>query len=280
MATAMTPKTPLRLANCLVGVQAMALKDHLRADFSGTLQCLSAMGYREIELCSFKGFAGDALRGDFGHLADVPASEIRRWIDNSGMIVRSCQFKPFEFDDTHIDATLKFSASLELHYLVLMDVYFNTPDWQPSFAMLNAYSQRVKREGFQLALHTGNDFWIERDGKTPFAAMLPSVPAENCVIQLDLSAALLCGVDAGQCLALNPGRFFSVHLRDGKKPAVPVRYLPALPLGQGDIDLKSVIAGARSADLKSYIVEMVVLPPLDSIDAFKESADFIRNMDS
>jgi len=267
---------PLALFNNPVGFQALPVRVQLARDLPGTLNLLGAMGYREIELCSFKGFAGDPLRGDFGRLADVKAMEVRRAIADSGMTARSCHFKLAEFEDTRISATLEWAAALGLTYLVITDFQFVSEEWQQTFDRTNACGERLRMDGFQLAIHTTVDIWKRQDGESAFATMLREVEPENCVYQLDLSTTLMNGIDAGQCMESHPGRFFSLHLRDGRKPPEPVRYLPALPLGQGGIDFKRVLVGAKAAGVRSYIVEMTVMPPEDSILAYQKSADFIR----
>lgn len=269
---------PLSLYGTAVAFQAFGLKSELQEDFSGTLSRLARIGYSEVELCSFKGFAGDTLRGDFGELANLEASEIRRDLADAGLIARSCQFKPAELEEPTIGATMEWAAALEIKYLALLDVYFAKQDWQSTFAFLNSRGERLRTHGFQLALHTGNDFWTQRDGETALDAFLREVSVENCSIELDLSATLFNGIDAGECMAAHPGRFCALHLRDGKKPAESARYIPSLPLGQGEIDFQSVLAGARKSGVANYIVEMAVFPPVDPIEALDQSANFIRNL--
>ena len=274
-----TPKLkPLSLCGTAVAFQAFGVKSELQKDFSGTLKQLGGMGYSELELCSFKGFAGDTLRGDFGELAKLEASCIRTELADAGLTARSCQFKPAELEQSRIDATLEWAATLGIKYLALLDIYFADREWQPTFDFLNGCGEHLRTHGFQLAVHTGNDFWARRNDETAFNAFLREVPPENCSIELDLSATLLNGIDPGECMSSNPGHFCAVHLRDGKKPTEPVRYIPSLPLGLGDIDFERVLAGARKAGVTNYIVEMAVFPPVDPMDAFQKSADFIRTV--
>jgi sugar phosphate isomerase/epimerase len=195
------------------------------------------------------------------------------------MTARSCHFKLAELEDTRISVTLEWAAALGLTYVVITDLQFAGQDWQQTFDLTNRYGERVRKAALQLAIHTPPDIWNSRDGQLAFATMLREVEPENCVYQLDLSTTLMSGIDAGRWMESHPGRFFSVHLRDGRKPSEPVRYLPALPLGQGEIDFKSVLAGAKTAGVTSCIVEMTVMPPEDSILAYQKSADFIRSFD-
>lgn len=271
--------TPLSLYGNLVAAQLFGVKVALQDDFAGTLKQLSAMGYTDVELSSFKGFAGDTLRGDFGKLSQLTVDEIRNPLQDAGLTSRCCQFKPTELDGPQIDATMEWAAALGIKCFTLVDVYFSNAEWQPAFDSLNRYGEQLRNNGFQLALHTPNDFWTQCNGETAFHAMLREVPAANCSIELDLSATLLNGVEPGECMASHPDRFCALHLRDGKKPPPEaMRYIPSLALGEGEIDFRSVLAGAKKAGVTYYIVEMIGFPPFDPIDAYRKSAEFIRNV--
>ena len=278
VAQCVAQRKSLSLCGQAVAVQAFGLKSELQKDFSGTLRRVAEMGYREVELCSFKGFAGDALRGDFGKLSNMEAVEVRTALADAGLAVRSCQFKPEELEESQVDATLEWADTLGIKYFALLDVYFAGQEWQPTFDRLNDFGERLRTHGLQLALHTGNDFWTRSKKETAFDAFLREVTPEHCSIELDLSATLLNGIDAGECMSSHPDRFCAVHLRDGKKPVEQARWIPSLPLGEGEIDFTSVLSGAQKAGVTNYIVEMAVFPPVDPIEALQKSAEFIRSL--
>ncbi len=94
-------------------------------------------------------------------------------------------------------------------------------EWKRLFERMNKIGERVRRAGLTLRCHTG----VGRR------------------------------VDAGEALAAHPGRFFAVHLRDLKLPP-PEGYIAFLPLGQGNVDWRRVLAGAKKGGVKLYIVEM------------------------
>ena len=108
--------------------------------------------------------------------------------------------------------------------------------------------------------------------------MLEAVDASRCEMELDLSATQVSGIDAADYLSRHPGRFFSMHLRDAKTPQRP-GYLPSLPLGQGDLDLKAILQAGRAARVSNYVVDMQVQAPSDPIDALERSAAYLRTLD-
>ena len=55
-------------------------------------------------------------------------------------------------------------------------------------------------------------------------------------------------------------------------------YLAAVPLGQGDLDWRAILAAARSAAIKMHIVEMNTQGAMDPIQALRLSVDYIRRL--
>ena len=131
----------------------------------------------------------------------------------------------------------------------------------------------------RLGFHTDAAVWTRYDGKLAMDEMLRNVPDENCMQQLDLAGVVEHDVDAGAYLTANPGRFYWLHVRDGVKPKEPGAYLPALVPGQGVIDWKKVLTGAKRAGVQSYIVEMQVRPVEGSMDAFKSAYKVLRDLE-
>jgi sugar phosphate isomerase/epimerase len=152
-------------------------------------------------------------------------------------------------------------------------------EWQRNFDTLNRIGERVRRAGMRLGFHTDAAVWTRYDGKLAMDEMLRNVPDENCMQQLDLAGVIEHDVDAGAYLSANPGRFHWLHIRDGVKPQEAGAYLPALVPGQGVIDWKKVLRGARQAGVKSYIVEMQVRPVTGSMDAFKSAYRALRDLE-
>jgi sugar phosphate isomerase/epimerase len=119
-----------------------------------------------------------------------------------------------------------------------------------------------------------------------FDEMLKAVDKNHCLYQLHLGGTFANNIDAGPYMASHPGRFFSLHLKDSKKrppeaavvaPPPPPQaegqpgagpgrgrgrgmgaFPAALPVGQGDIDWKSVFVGAKKGGISTYFVEMEV----------------------
>ena len=265
--------------------QAHGMRVPLARDFPGALKQAAGLGFQGIELCSFPGWAGDTLTGDFGALADWKPSDIRRAIDHAGMTAPSCHFKSAELMPDRLDRSIEWAHAVGVHHMVAIDAGgrpATLDDWKQCFERLNQWGERVRQAGMQLGLHATGDIWKRIDGRRIFDEMLRAVDPVNCQYQMELSVAFGSGVDGGAWMADHPGRFFSVHLRDAVKPAPTGKpdplggYLFAVPLGTGEIDIQGALDGARKGGIRLYIVEMEMRPPSDPLEALKLSMEYLR----
>jgi len=270
---AYTPDGPL--AFMIHPLRAAATKD-----LPGTLREVAKIGFQEVELISFRGFTGPSNREGFGPLAPLSAVEIRKFVRDAGLSVRSAHFRYAEFDDQRIDYSLEWARALELSYMTISDIgpAATMDEWKTHFDRLNQLGERVAKAGMQLGVHTPNELWRRHDGVLAIDALLQNVSAANCQIQLEVSTAQNYGVDNADFLARAGTRVFGVHLRDAKTPPQPVNYLAAVPLGQGDLEWRAILAAARQASIKMHIIEMNTQGAMDPIQALRLSVDYIRNL--
>jgi sugar phosphate isomerase/epimerase len=256
-------------------LRAAAIKD-----LPGTLREVAKIGFQEVELISFRGFAGPGSREGFGPLAPLSAVEIRNFVRDAGLTTRSAHFRYAEFDDYRIDYSLDWARALGLSYMTIADIgpAANMDEWRRHFERLNQIGERVSKAGMQLGVHTPNELWRRHDGRLAIDALLESVSAANCQIQLELSTAQNNGIDNADFLTRAGTRVFAVHLRDAKTPPQPVTYLAAVPLGQGDLDWRRILSAARKAAVKMHILEINTQGATDPIAGLRASVDYMRRL--
>ena len=281
-AAAAAAMTPLRLAAIdePLGFMLHAVRTRAAADFPGTLRQVAALGYAEVELVSFRGYASPAPRDGFGPLAPMAPSDIRATIRDAGLTVSSAHFKFEEFAPPRFAESVVWAHGVGLEYMTVSDMpaAASLDAWKAHFDTLAALGERLRRDGLRLGLHTQNDLWRTVDGTQVMDALLRQVPADRCAVQLDLSTTQSMGIDAAALLSRHRGRFFAVHLRDAPTPAQPGGYVFSVPLGRGALDLKAIVTAARAAGVTKFIVEMQMQAPADPIDGLRQSADYLRTL--
>lgn len=263
-----------------LGFMLHAVRTLAAADLPGTLRRVAALGYGEVELVSFRGYASPAPRDGFGPLAPMAPAAIRGVIRDAGLTVSSAHFKFEELEGARLAESIAWAQGVGLDYITLADMPAETSleGWRRIAAQLDTIGARLRREGLRFGLHTANPHWQTFDGVLVLDALLQQVPAERLAIQLDLSSTQSMGVDAAAYLRRHRGRFFALHLRDAPTPAKPGGYIFSVPLGHGALNLKAIVDAARAAGIRSYTVEMQMQPPADPIDGLRLSAEYLRRL--
>jgi sugar phosphate isomerase/epimerase len=263
-----------------LGFMLHAVRTQAAADFPGTLRRVAALGYREVELVSFRGYASPAPRDGFGPLAPMAPAAIRAAIADAGLTVSSAHFKFEELEGARLAESIAWAQGVGLEYVTVSDMPAETTlaGWRRLATELDRMGGRLRAEGLRLGLHTANAHWQTLDGALVLDALLQQVPAERLAIQLDLSTTQSMGIDAAAYLARHRGRFFALHLRDAPTPEKPGGYVFSVPLGRGALNLKAIVEAARAAGIRKYIVEMQMQPPADPIEGLRLSAAYLRTL--
>jgi len=279
---AVTPAKAMDLATLSpLGFQAHSIRIPLARDFPGTLRVMRAMGYEAVELAYFPGFAGN-VRGGFTPLEDLRPDQIRRTISDADLICSSAHFLDDALQPDQFARSADWARGVGLTYMVhgglALPARPSMDDLRRELDKLNETGVRVRAAGMRLGLHTSHHVWRTLDGQPAVEEMMRRLDPANCDIQIDFGSIVQAGVDGAAILDRYPGRFFSLHLRDAKTPEDSYAYLPAAPLGTGEVDWVAVLRAARRAGVKQYVVEMTQAPG-GVLDAKKESYDFLANLE-
>lgn len=263
-----------------IGFQAHTLRVPLARDFPGTLRVMRAMGFEAVELASFRGYVGER-RGDFTPLQDLAPARIRQIIGQSGLACTDCHFLPPELGRDRLAASADWAhgvgikriiqAGAELPERASMDQLKAVLDG------LNETGARVRAHGFDFGFHAEAVLWRTLDGQSALAESMRRLDPKLVQLQMDFGTIVQAGADGAAILAAYPGRFFSVHLRDAKRPADTYAYLPAAPLGTGEVDWIAVLRAARAGGVRSYVLEMTRYSG-GVFDAMKQSIDYLKSL--
>ncbi len=247
-----------------IGCQTWPVREMIGKDFDGTLRRLAAEGFRNIEMCSPPGYE----KSGFGPLARMKASELRERIRAAGLGCESCHFGFGELKD-HLDERLAWAKELGLKQMIIAT--FGLPkeatlaDWMRAADGANKLGERTRKAGIQLGFHN-HDFEFQKlDGQLIYDKLMGELDPEAVKMQFQVSVVRL-GYQAADFFEKYPGRFISTHLQDWS-PAERKE----VPLGQGVVDWKRVLAAAKSGGVRNYFVEM-------DPDAMKASVPFLHTL--
>jgi sugar phosphate isomerase/epimerase len=249
--------------NMTLGFQSWTIKDKLSSDFPGTLKMMAAQGYKQIEMCSPKGYATLG----FGSLVNMKTADMRSIINDAGLSCPSCHFGSRElFDD--LDSRIEWSKELGLTDMVCSTFWLpktaTIKDYQDAADKLNKAGEKIKKAGMQAGFHNHDFEFVKLDGQLIYDVLLTRFDPDLVKMQFQ-TQVVVHGYKASNYFTKYPGRFISAHLSDwtadGKEVAV----------GKGIMDWREFFAAAKTGGVKNFFVEM-------EFDKFKDSASYIRGL--
>jgi sugar phosphate isomerase/epimerase len=247
-----------------VGFQSWSVKDMLGKDLPGTLKMMADMGYKNIEMCSPKGYADIG----FGPLAKMKTSDLRKMIADAGLGCFSCHFGFGELADDKIDESIAFAKDIGLTQMICSTFWLpktaTLSDYQASADKLNKAAEKIKQAGMQTGFHNHDFEFASLDGKLIYDALMERFDPSLVKMQFQTEVINL-GYKAADYFKKYPGRFISSHLSDWTADKKEV------PIGEGIINWKEFFAAAQTGGVQNIFVEM-------SLPNLKDSAVNIHKM--
>ena len=135
---------------------------------------------------------------------------------------------------------------------------------------LNEAGRITKKHGLKVIVHNHTVEFapLADSSQRPYDVFLAETDPSLVAMELDIGWAAVAGVKALDLFRQAPGRFEVWHVKDvtglaaleGKTQAERQRAAQIVPVGQGEVDYKSVFAQAEAAGLKHFYVEQDSAP--------------------
>jgi sugar phosphate isomerase/epimerase len=211
----------------------------MQEDFTGTIEKIVAIGYKELE---FAGYFGKSPR------------EVRTLIDRLGVTAPSVH-AGLDALQGDFDGVLEAAQIIGHEYIILPWVGgdFRSADGFKRLADLcNEYGRKCKAGGVRFAYHNHDFEFKDADGKNGFDIIAADTDPGLVAFELDLFWITKTGHDPVEYFSRYPGRFPLCHVKDmaditGEQRMVAV--------GEGEIDFASILRHKDHAGLEHFIVE-------------------------
>lgn len=264
------------------GVQLWSVMPELTADFGGTLRRLAALGFRRVEAAGWMGrspaafrraLADAGLRCDSAHIAMPDLAG-----DMAGAIAAArdagCEYFVCSSPQPPVPLDPKLDWMNGLARAM-------TPDaWHRNAALLNEAAVKAKAAGLGLAYHNHAAEFIEVDGTRGFDVILRETDPALVRFELDVAWAAAGGDDPVRLIRRLGARIARLHLKDlAHMPAAgAARDYATLPVGQGVLPWRKILAAANSAGVRGAYLEIEPPHLRSAFDQLGEGLTYLRRL--
>jgi sugar phosphate isomerase/epimerase len=257
-----------------IGLELYTVRAEMRKDVAATLKRVAEIGYKEVE------FAG---------YFNVPPEQLRAMLDQNGLASPSVHtgIEALERDFAGQAATAKTLGHRWLIVPSLSTRSLTTAEsWKGIAARFNELGKKARDAGLRFAFH---NHAVEpspiADGSIPYDILLGETDPTIVDFQMDLYWMIKAGGDPLAYFAKQPGRFTSVHVKDGSPSPMLSRGTPGTKeqmqqrdVGSGTIDWAKIFERRAQAGIRHYYVEHDE-PGADPLASVKSSHDYLAQLE-
>jgi sugar phosphate isomerase/epimerase len=263
-----------------LGFQSYGVRREIERDFTGTLEAVRELGYASVEMCSPRG--NYYRTAGYGNLTDVPPAEIKRQIEDTGLVCRSAHFEPHEVVIDDPARTADYAAALGLEDVVMSGSGIpddgTVEDIKRWADKANGAAEVVQAVGLRLGYHN-HLIGPEVEGRPQYEHIMEALDPDLVTMQFQL-ASIQGGYDIVYYLERYAGRYSSLHMHDydpAAQAAEPGRLGRIVPCGQGMIDWPALLRAGMRSDIADhgFIVEIETDEPLEGL---RQSIEFLRTV--
>lgn len=302
-ATAVPGQSPETAPNwtAQMGLELYTVRDMIAKDYTGTLEKVAQIGYKEIEPA-----------GGYNHM---PPKTFRALLDRLGLRMPSTHSGITEGADAAVEKQLEgfrimgiqytsleparpprgrvrrpFTPAERARFMARISRGRTVDDVKREAALYNRYGKLAQKFGVKILRHNHTMEFQRCQGSelTPYDILLSELNPELVVMQMDIGWATVAGQNPVELFHKHPGRFVLWHVKDVAclKCLPPVtdesarlRAARLVPVGEGDIDYENIFKYAGLAGMKHFAIEQDSAADWgDSLAAAKVSYQHLRAM--
>lgn len=237
-----------------VGLQLYTIRDAMSADVPGTLKKVSDIGYKNLELAGYSG----------GKFYGYKPSEFKKMVDDLGMTTLSSHTQVEAAGITVENAKIMADAHAELGVKYCIQPWVEEVDrkiekYKKMVGDWNEVGRIMKKVGIQFGYHNHNFEFANINGIVPYYDIfMREMDPDLITMEIDLFWVSKAGQDPVEMFKKYPGRFQLFHMKDMRTKQAPffdVNKDDVCSVGEGVIDVKSILASKKLAGMKYMFVE-------------------------
>jgi len=268
-------------------LQLYNVREELKKDFDGTLEEISRLGYRYVEL---------AMTRSFGK----SEAQLRESLDKAGLTAVSAHVPYRELIGGPPDDVIGFYTAIGCKFIVIPyldnDDRSTSPGYEEVKSNIAKLGEEVNKKGAILLYHNHEFEFALYRGRYALDDLYESIPAGLLQTEIDVCWVKVSGVDPAEYILKYTGRSPVVHLKDfgnfgGGANQAEFDFIdevdkarakgsfPFRAIGHGVQDIPGIIKAAKKAGARWLVVEQdFPTPGKTPIECAKESLDYLNSL--
>jgi sugar phosphate isomerase/epimerase len=252
------------------GIQLYTLRDVLPADPKAIFKQLASFGFTLIE-----SYEHDNL----GMFWGMGNKDFKKMMDDLGLRIVGSHCKPGRDFESKAGA----AAAIGMEYLVCPSLdnerTMNADECKKVADQFNNWGTVCRSKGMRFAYHNHENTFLPRgNGLIPQQYFLENTDPALVDFEMDIYWVVTAGQDPNTWLKKYPGRFKLSHVKD-RKANVPLTQREAFSvLGQGMIDLPSILSVAKQNGMKYFFNEQDQTYNVPVMEAVKQNAEYLKKV--
>ena len=239
-----------------IGLQLYSVGNDMGKDVYSTLKKTAELGYTGVE------FAG---------YFNVPAKQMREWLDELGLKAYSSHFNVF--GDFEQDSEYLKTLGAENAVLPGGPSFTTEKDVLELACKMNELGKKYADEGIKLAYHNhSHEFTKNGDKGWTLDVLYDNTSPEYVGMQLDVCWALVGGQDPVEYLKKYRNRVSTVHMKE----VLTVSPYEGTAIGDGIVDFKGIYD--LLGDDVIYIVEQESIKTMETWEAIAKSREYLSSL--
>ncbi|PTX60305.1 sugar phosphate isomerase/epimerase [Melghirimyces profundicolus] len=221
-----------------IGLQLYSVKEAAQADLLGTVEKVAEMGYDGVEFAGF-----------FGH----GAREIRRVLEDTGLKTAGSHLPLDQLLPDRLEKTMDFHEELGCPLLVcpwLPEELRSPEGFREVAGILDRAGEICAKRGLELAYHNHDFEFDPPEGPNGFGILFDHTTRVK--MELDCYWAVDAGLDPGDLIRKDSGRYAALHIKDLKRTSDGNI---STEIGDGEIDNGTLVELAEKEGIPWVIAE-------------------------
>lgn len=253
------------MRNLKIAAQVYSVREEAEADFEGTMRELKKMGYDGVEPA-----------GLYGH----SAAQIRRWLDEAGLVAPSAHV-PFQAFMDDADQTIADYQTIGCKYIGIpslpMERHYGGEKYAETVEFLRELALRLKATN-QVLMYHNHQFEFAKSDKGTYVLdeLYAALSPDELETEFDTGWVKAAGVDPVEYLKKYAGRSPVVHMKDFVRNEEGKAELVAL--GDGVNDIRGIAEQSVRSGADWLVIEQDDHLYGSPMEDMKKSIEYLRSL--